>query len=135
MEQWKAQTPADHSAEAVSYAFVDGLYRLVTENRELVMALVAAQAYESLGELEGASPLSALLSELEELARLEGEARGYTFDVPMTVRLVVGQIMAVALLDEWLFTPGTRRPSRQRIVNEMTALFVHGLAHRGEPAS
>lgn len=132
VEQWKARTAADHTPEGISFAYVDGFYRLLSENRELVLALVTAQAYESIDELNEASPLSGLMDELELVAGREAELRGYEFDVQISTRLVAGMVMSMALLDEWLFPPGKRRPSRQRIVNEMVAFMVHGLAHRHE---
>ena len=94
------------------------------------MALVTAQAYESIQELDDASPLSLLLDELETVARREAEVRGFTFDVQIATRLVAGMVMSMALLDDWLFPPGKRRPSRQKIVNEMVAFLLHGLTHR-----
>jgi AcrR family transcriptional regulator len=130
VERWKARSPEDHTPESMSYAFVDGFYRLLSENRELVMALVTAQAYESIQELNDASPLSRLMDELELAAGREAELRGFAFDVPITTRIVAGMVMSMALLDEWLFPTGKRRPSKQRIVNEMVAFMMHGLAHR-----
>jgi len=130
VEQWTTRTPADHTPEGISFAFVDGFYRLLSEHRELVLALVTAQAYESIQELNDASPLSRLLDELELVAGREAELRGFEFDVQISTRLVAGMVMSMALLDEWLFPSGKRRPSRQRIVNEMVAFMLHGLAHR-----
>lgn len=134
VEQWRVRTAADHTPEGISFAYVDGFYRLLSENRELVLALVTAQAYESIKELNEASPLSRLMDELEQVAGREAELRGYEFDVHIATRLVAGMVMSMALLDEWLFPTGKRRPSRQRIVNEMVAFMVHGLAHRDEAA-
>ena len=91
---------------------------------------MTAQAYESIDDLNAASPLSRLMEELEVVTRREAELRGFRFDVQISVRLVAGMVMSMALLDEWLFPAGKRRPSRQRIVNEMVALMLHGLAHR-----
>jgi AcrR family transcriptional regulator len=130
VEQWTARSASDHTPEGMSLAFVEGFYRLLSENRELVLALVTAQAYESIQELNEATPLSRLLDELEVVAAREAELRGFKFDVQITVRLVAGMVMAMALLDEWLFPAGKRRPSRQRITNEMVAFMIHGLAHR-----
>jgi AcrR family transcriptional regulator len=130
VEQWKARSAADHTPEAISFAYVDGFYRLLSENRELVMALVTAQAYESIDDLNAASPLSNLMEQLEEVAGREAELRGFQFDVQISTRLVAGMVMSMALLDEWLFPAGKRRPSRQRIVNEMVEFMLHGLAHR-----
>jgi AcrR family transcriptional regulator len=132
VEQWRARSAADHTPEGISFAYVDGFYRLLSENRELVLALVTAQAYESIKELNEASPLSRLMDELEQVAGREAELRGYEFDVHIATRLVAGMVMSMALLDEWLFPTGKRRPSRQRIVNEMVAFMIHGLAHRSE---
>lgn len=132
VEQWRARTAADHTPEGISFAYVDGFYRLLSENRELVLALVTAQAYESIKELNEASPLSRLMDELEQVAGREAELRGFKFDVHISTRLVAGMVMSMALLDEWLFPSGKRRPSRQRIVNEMVAFMLHGLAHRNE---
>ena len=132
VEQWRARTAADHTPEGISFAYVDGFYRLLSENRELVLALVTAQAYESIKELNEASPLSRLMDELEQVASREAELRGFKFDVHISTRLVAGMVMSMALLDEWLFPSGKRRPSRQRIVNEMVAFMLHGLAHRNE---
>jgi AcrR family transcriptional regulator len=130
VEQWTARSATDHTPEGISFAYVDGFYRLLSENRELVLALVTAQAYESIQELNDASPLSRLLDELETVAGREAELRGFEFDVQISTRLVAGMVMSMALLDEWLFPMGKRRPSRQRIVNEMVAFMLHGLAHR-----
>lgn len=130
VDQWQARSAADHTPEGMSLAFVDGFYRMLSENRELVLALVTAQAYESIQELNEAAPLSRLLDELETVTAREAELRGFTFDIPITVRLVAGMVMAMALLDEWLFPAGKRRPSRQRITNEMVSFMIHGLAHR-----
>ena len=130
VDEWQARSAADHTPEGISTAFVDGFYRLLSENRDLVLALVTAQAYESIQELNEASPLSRLLDELEAVAAREAELRGFQFDVQISTRLVAGMVMAMALLDEWLFPSGKRRPSRQRITNEMVAFIVHGLAHR-----
>ena len=131
VEEWKSRPVEDHTAEAVAYAYIEGFYRLLCENRQLVLALVAAGAFESMPELVDASPLSKLLDELELVAAREADARGYApFDVSAATRIVAGMVMAMSLLDDWLFPPEQRRPDRQRIVDEMVAFMVHGLAHR-----
>lgn len=132
VEEWTVQPATSHTPESVSRAFVEGLYDLLSRHRKLVMALVTAQAYESIDEVIGASPLSRILDELEAVARHEAGLRDYHFDIPVATRVVTGMVMAVTLFDDWLFGPGRRRPSRQRVVDEMVSLMVHGLAHRDE---
>ncbi|MGH9034898.1 MAG: TetR/AcrR family transcriptional regulator [Acidimicrobiia bacterium] len=135
VEEWRNIPATGHDPESVTRGFIDGFYRLLSEHRELVMALVTAQAYESLQEVSGASPLTRLLEELETLAGAEAAAQGFHFDVPVATRVATGMVMGMALLDEWLFQPGRRKPSRQRIVDEMVAFMLHGLAHRDQAAT
>jgi AcrR family transcriptional regulator len=130
VERWMAGPVSDHSVERMTYAYVDGFYRLLLENGDLLMALITAQAYETVDEVDGASPISRILDELEAVPAREAKRRGLDFDVQIATRLVVGMVMAMALLDKWIFAPGKRRPSRQRIVDEMVGMVLHGLAER-----
>jgi AcrR family transcriptional regulator len=125
VEQW--------TARPVTHAYVDGFYRLLLEHRDLVLALITAQAYEAIDEVDGASPVSRLLDQLEAVPGREAEQRGFTFDVQIATRLVVGMVMAMALLDKWMFPPGKRRPSRQRIVDEMVGMVLRGLTSPEPP--
>ena len=128
VEQWTARPGGEHTVERVAFAYVDGFYRLLLEHGDLLLALITAQAYEGIDGVDGASPLSRLLDELEAVPDREAALRGLSFDVQIATRLVVGMVMAMALLDNWMFAPGARRPSRKRIVNEMVGMVVQGLA-------
>lgn len=130
VEQWTAAPVADHTLEELAFAYVDGFYRLLLDHGDLVLALITAQAYEAIDDVEGTSPLGRLLEELEAVPGREAELRDLDFDVVIATRLVAGMVMAMALLDKWIFPPGKRRPSRQRIVDEMVAMVVHGLTKR-----
>jgi AcrR family transcriptional regulator len=126
VEQWTSRPGTEHTVDRVAFAYVDGFYRLLLEHGDLVLALMTAQAYEAIDGV-GGSPLSRLIDELEAVPDQEAALRGLSFDVPIATRLVVGMVMAMALLDKWMFPPGTRRPSRKRIVDEMVGMVVHGL--------
>ena len=133
VERWTTGPVDDHTVHGVAFAYVDGFYRLLLDHGDLVLALITAQAYETVDDVNGASPLSRLLDELEAVPGREAELRGLEFDVQIATRLVVGMVMAMALLDRWIFPAGKRRPSRQRIVDEMVGMVVHGLT-KGEVA-
>lgn len=133
VDHWEEEPVGTRTAEQLCYEYVDGLYQLLSEHRELAMALVAAHAFEDESVhagLVGGSPLGGLLDQIAKVAGAEASARGFHFDTEITVRVVCGMVMSMALLDEWFFPPGKRRPSRQRIVDEMAAFMLHGLAHR-----
>ncbi len=133
LENWQAHSDGPlPPAEVPSRDYVAGLYDLLREHRELVMALVTAHAYEVDVSSSGNSDmLSGALDRLEQVVQAEVERRGFTgVDIPVTIRLVFGMVISMAVLDEWLFPSQKRRPGRDRIVNEMVAYMVHGLAHR-----
>lgn len=135
LEDWREHLSSSVESvepEVPSRNYVAGLYDLLREHRELIMALVAAHAYEVgvAGNGEGGM-LSGALDRLEEVVEAEVSRRGFTgVDIPVAIRATFGMVMAMAVLDDWLFPPGRRRPGRDRIVNEMVAFMVHGLAHR-----
>jgi AcrR family transcriptional regulator len=135
VEQWIAAPVSNHTVERLAFDYIDGFYRLLLEHGDLLLALITAQAYEAIDEVDGASPISRILDELEAVPGREAELRGLTFDVQIATRLVVGMVMSMALLDKWMFPPGKRRPSRQRIVDEMVGMVLHGLAERGRNGS
>lgn len=133
LEDWREHfAPSLEPPEVPSRNYVAGLYDLLREHRELIMALVAAHAYELgvVGKGEGGM-LSGALDRLEEVVEAEVSRRGFNgVDIPVAIRATFGMVMAMAVLDDWLFPPDRRRPGRDRIVNEMVAFMVHGLAHR-----
>ena len=112
--------------EAPSRDFIESLYAILTANRELVMALLAARAYEV--DLTATPELSDALDRLEVMAETELAQRGMTdVDVPVTIRVTFAMVVALAVFQDWLFPP-ERRPTRQQFIDEMVQFMVHGLA-------
>jgi hypothetical protein len=69
--------------------------------------------------------------ELERVAAYETGAQGWTgVDIVVLTRLQFAVVAFNAAFDESLYPSGARRPSRDRIITEMAAFFVHGTAHR-----
>jgi len=99
---------------------IEWLYDLLCEHRELIMALLAAQAYEI--DLSDTPELSAALDRLQSVADVE----------LTTTPAIFAMVFALAAFESWLL-PRQRRPSRERIVDEMVRLTASGLA-RHSPA-
>jgi len=112
--------------EVPSRDYVAPLFDLLSQNRELVMALLAARAYEI--DLAATPELSDALDRLQTLVELELTQRGLQgVDVPVTIRVTFAMIVSLAVFEDWLF-PCDNRPSKDRIVDEMVRFMVHGLA-------
>jgi hypothetical protein len=81
-------------------------------------------------------PLLPLLQDLERVAAHEIAAQGWAgVDIPVLVRLHFGMVAFNAAFGDALYPPGALTPSRERIIAETTAFFVHGTAHRPETSA
>lgn len=132
VEQWSAHPVNDRTIEDEVRTYYEGLFDVLDEHGTLLVALVAAQTFNSAGEELGSDlrhALGGLLAGLEPIAEREGEARGLGFDPGLAPRLMFGIVVVVQVHGDWLFEGG-RRPSREHLLDELTALTVHGLAGR-----
>ena len=134
ISDWRGYRETPHDLEYVARRWIGGMFDLLRQNRRLVFALLTATAYEDefADTFSGRdSPFAALLRLTEEIMAAESQARGYSgLDVQLTVRVPFAALLAVAVFDEPVFAGMGRRPSRDRIVDEMVAMSVHGASRR-----
>jgi AcrR family transcriptional regulator len=129
--RWGPGSGRPHAAEATAYEFVDGLYGLVEGQRELLMALLGADASDPDGAPMDGQPLVPLLDELERLGTYELGAPGHAgVNQRVVVRCMFGMVAFVGAFQNSLYPRGVPRPHREQVVHEMTMLLVHGVTHR-----
>ena len=117
LAQWGAVPAADADPEAMLREYVEGLYRLVLENRALFLAL-GADRY--------GPPSRPILDRLEALAADVQALHPFTFDAAIAVRIVFVTTTTMALHQEELL-PGR---STAEIIDELAATLVTGLTKR-----
>lgn len=121
--QWTSRSSGPHSGEVTARDYIESVYDLLEGHAELLFALMKDRRQEK--------PLLPLLQELERVAAYETGAQGWTgVDIVVLTRLQFAVVAFSAAFDESLYPSGARRPSRDRIITEMAAFFVHGTAHR-----
>lgn len=128
--QWQHQREHPWSDEKLMGDFIEHLFDLLSENRDLVLALIAASAHESdaLAADDFEFNLSSLLDELETIGTDEARKRDFTgVDIEVAVRAMAGMVLSMAVFQPWMFS-GSRRPSRARIIEEMVAIGLYGVA-------
>jgi AcrR family transcriptional regulator len=119
-ERWLSAPLAESDPEEILRAFVESLYDLASENRQLLLAATP----NHLGHgAQGA------FSKLERLATETARAQGFTYDAAVAIRAAVAMVITVCVFDEPLFG-GRRRVSRARIVDELTQILTYGLTRR-----
>jgi hypothetical protein len=123
IEQWTPRSIGPHSGEVTARDYIEKLYDLLEGHAELLIALMRDQRHEK--------PLLPLLQELERVAAYETGSHGWTgVDIVVLTRLHFAVVAFNAAFGESLYPSDARRPSRERVIEEMTAFFVHGTAHR-----
>ena len=113
-----------------------GMYALATRHRELILALIAAQAFEPehFGDTVEHPELAELLRGLTEVTEMHRQAHGLHLPDPaITTRVSFSMVLGLVLLDPWVFPPGTDRPDAQRVIDELVAFQLHGVMHRPNP--
>jgi AcrR family transcriptional regulator len=128
-EQWKT-IPLDATEEVIGAQFIGALYDLLVANRGLVSTLIVADSLgpEELAEtgLQDISRALSILGRLgaEGIDRLDLHAAHHD----LAARSSVAMVMGIAAFGGPLF--GGRPPSRKAIVEELTAMTLHGFLHR-----
>lgn len=131
--EWVAliQPSTDPDTEQIQRGFIDDFHRNAVENRGLLMTLFATAVFEP-AVLEGRGAVEEIQQAIDELAdaatgrlrRLGVDVSG--MNVALGARAVIGMILAMALFQDWLLPRGSRRPSRDDIVDELTRLVLYG---------
>jgi AcrR family transcriptional regulator len=122
IDDWEPRSVGEHSGEDMARDYIEKLYDLLESHAELLVALMRDQRDEK--------PLLPLLQELERVAAYETGLQGYTgVDIVVSTRLHFAVVAFNAAFGESLY-PDARRPTRERVIDEMTAFLVHGTAHR-----
>ncbi|SRR6266545_690268 len=126
---WADRPHGARDTEVEVREFFTNLLTVIDGERHLLLALMAALAYESedpdFPELQ--HTLAPMLSTLDRIFTVEAELRGWTLDPVVGVRMIVGMALAVTVHADWLFA-GQKTPRREALVDELTKLTTWGLA-------
>lgn len=113
-DRWLEQPISDDvRPEALLRQFVDGLYDLAVEHRELFRAAARTELVR-----DGAQPAFARLEQVGERLRA---AHGLAFDAHVAARVATVAVIATAHYADSLFAPPA---DRQRVVDELVRMLV-----------
>lgn len=126
---WNDRPRGSRESEVEVREFYANLLAVIDEERSLLLALLAALAYEShdddFPDLQ--LTFAPLLDTLAEVLVVESALRGWTVEPRVAVRLIVGMALSVSVHRDWLFA-GEEMPERDHLVDQLTRFTVHGLA-------
>ena len=133
LRTWERQVDEPAPLRDLVTGFIDPLYRLLREHRELAMALV--QGHQQLpnpsdpSETGAAWPaeIAEILQQLVPQLELEGARRGLHVDPSTTNILVLGMVAGLALFDPILSTNAVNTTPSQ-LSQAMVELVLHGVS-------
>jgi AcrR family transcriptional regulator len=78
---------------------------------------------------EAQAVLDQVFDDVVEIGKKEARRRGWfpEQDLDLTIRMIMGMVASMSVLDVLFVPSGRRRPSRDKIVNHLTSLVLYGL--------
>jgi AcrR family transcriptional regulator len=129
---WQAVVPEETDEDELASQFVGQLYDVFVEHRGLVLTLLASEALSE--EEKADSGIADIRRALAVLGQISAEGmaiRGMRSRHPdLAAYSTVAMIAGMAALRSTYF--GTRPPTREAIVKELTQAILHGFLHRDE---
>jgi AcrR family transcriptional regulator len=129
-QTWRAVVPEETDEDELAGQFVGQLYDLFVEHQGLVVTLLASEALseEEITET-GIADIHRALAVLGRISAEGMAMRGMQSSHPdLAAYSTVAMIAGMAALRSTYF--GTKQPSREAIVEELTQAILHGFLHR-----
>jgi AcrR family transcriptional regulator len=123
-DRWSHHGISGDSMFELGRGYIELLYGFFDDNRQLVVALLGAQAHHA----DAAVRLQSLFARLAKTVR-EGAAEyglASTEDPVTTVRLTFGLVLSTVEHAE-LFFAARKRPSRDEIIDQLTRFMLYGV--------
>lgn len=133
LKTWEAQVDEPAPLRELVEGFIDPLYRLLREHRELAMALVQGHPLipspRDTSDDGDAWPaeIGEILQQLVPQLEIEGARRGLRVDASTTNIVVLGMVLGLALFDPVLPTNAVNATPAQ-LSQAMVELILHGVS-------
>ena len=127
-DRWARHGLSGDSVFELGRAYIELLYGFFDDNRQLVVALLSAQAHHP----SAVARLQAMFVRLAETVREATAEYGLTTRDPVsTVRLTFGMVLSTVEHAQLFFADGAR-PSRAELIDQLTRYMLYGV---GRPDS
>jgi AcrR family transcriptional regulator len=127
---WQAVVPEETDEDELARHFVGQLYDVFAEHRGLVVTLLASEGLSDQELVDaGIADVQRALAALGQISAEGMDLRGMRSSHPdLAAYSTVAMIAGMAALRSTYF--GTKPPSREAIVDELTQSVLHGFLHR-----
>jgi AcrR family transcriptional regulator len=131
---WRAFS-ANTSVQDMAQSLVEGLFKLVRQDRRLFQELMEARADPNSDLHRSAVAISSRIRQglraVQDVGLEIADERNLAhLDPPATIASVAAMVIGSVILEDWIVPLGVRPPSQARIIREMTMIITHGITSR-----
>lgn len=126
---------ADATVQDMVQMLVEGLFKLVREDRGLFQELIEARADPKSDLHLSAVAISTRIREglraVQDVGlEIADERHLANLDPPATIASVAAMVIGSVILDDWIVPISVRPPGQARLMREMAMLITHGISGR-----
>jgi AcrR family transcriptional regulator len=124
--------------ERLMRTVVEIVYDSFRGHRTGILAMATLQGVDDAANREAQGVLNDAFAEVAKLSVAENERRGWPpqRNLELSIRIVMGMIASMSVLDGLFVPQGRRRPSRNQLIEQLTQVALHGVqAETGPPVT
>lgn len=128
---------ADTSVQDMAHSLVEGLFKLVRQDRRLFQELMEARSNPHNDLYPSAVAISARIREglraVQDVGlEIADERHLEHLDPPATIAAVAAMVIGSVILEDWIVPIGVRQPSQSRMITELTLMITQGITGRAD---
>ncbi|GAA5149968.1 hypothetical protein GCM10023321_14660 [Pseudonocardia eucalypti] len=135
-DSWQAQQAEVWTAERLMRTMVEHMYDSFRAHRHGVLGLATSlEALDQEAAKEAREVLDQVFADVTEIGKQEARRRGWFSeqDLELSIRMIVGMVASMSTMDSLLLPAGRARPSKNQVVDHLTAMALYGIRlHNGE---
>jgi AcrR family transcriptional regulator len=134
-ESLEAQVDELWDEERLMRTVVEIVYDSFRSHRNGVLAIAGMHTLEAEAHREAQAVMNRTFSDVAALSAEHNRRRGWPpqHNLELSIRMVIGMVAAMSVLDPLFVPQGRRRPSRSQLIDHLTTVALHGIrAETGE---
>jgi AcrR family transcriptional regulator len=115
--------------ERLMRTVVEIVYDSFRAHRDGVLAIASRQGVDDELDRDAQQVLNQAFSDVVALSTAENERRGWPpqQNLELSIRMVIGMVASMSVLERLFVPQGRRRPSRNQLITQLTEVALHGI--------
>jgi AcrR family transcriptional regulator len=115
--------------ERLMRTVVEIVYDSFRAHRDGVLAIASRQGVDDELDRDAQQVLNQAFSDVVALSTAENERRGWPpqENLELSIRMVIGMVASMSVLERLFVPQGRRRPSRNQLITQLTEVALHGI--------